>query len=87
VCGEVQDVVPLDEWVFESKVSFLHNADVYPVKVPKVFMGSPIKLGNVGVDPYVIMTENVTQKDGSTTDKVTGLSVEILNPLAPELFF
>ena len=41
-------------------------------------MGCPIKLGNVGFDPYVIMTENVTQKDGSTAYKVSGISVEII---------
>jgi len=78
VCGEVQDVVPVDEWVFESNVSFLRDTNFYPVKVPKDLMGFLIKLGTVAVDPYVIMTENVTQKNGSTAYKVTGISVEII---------
>jgi len=50
-----------------------------PPKVPKNFMGCPIKVGTRGIDPYVIMTENYTQNDGSTAHKLTGLSVEILN--------
>jgi len=78
VCGEVHDVILLDEWVFENNVTFLHNADLYPAKVPKDFMGCPIKVGTVGIDPYVIMTANFTNNDGSTAYNVTGLSVEIL---------
>jgi hypothetical protein len=41
-------------------------------------MGFSIKVGTVKIDPYVIMTENYTQNDGSTAHKLTGLSVDIL---------
>jgi len=41
-------------------------------------MGCPIKVGTIGISPFVIMTENYTQNDGSTVYKLTGLSVEIL---------
>jgi len=78
LCGEVQDVILLDEWVFENNVTFSYNADMYPPKFPKEFMGCPIKIGTIGLDPYVIVTENFTQNDGSTAYKMTGLSVEIL---------
>jgi len=77
VCGEVQDVIVLDEWVFENNGRFSHNADLYPPKVPMNFMGCPIKVGTVGFEPYVIMTENYTQNNSSTAYKMTGLSVEI----------
>jgi len=77
-CGEVQDVILLDEWVFENTGRFSENAQLYPTKVPKYFMGCPIKVGTIGVNPYVIMTENYTQNNGSTVYKLTGLSVEIL---------
>jgi len=77
-CGEVQDVILLDEWVFENNGRFLQNRHLYPPKVPKNFMGCPIKFGTFGINPAVIMTENYTQKDGSTAYKLTGLSVEIL---------
>jgi len=77
-CGEIQEVILLDKWVFENNGRFTGNAHLYPAKVPKNFMGCPIKSGILGIDPYVIMTENYTQTDGSTAYKLTGLSVEIL---------
>ena len=76
-CGEVQEVILLDEWVIEHNGRFSENAHLYPQKVPKNFMGCPVKVGTVGFDPYVIMTENYTQNDGSTAYRLTGLSVEI----------
>jgi hypothetical protein len=78
-CGKVQDVILLDEWVFENNGRFLENANLYPTKVPKNFMGCPTKVRSVGSDPYVIMTENYKQNDGSTVYKLTGLSVELHN--------
>ena len=72
-CGEFHDVILLGEWVFENNGRFLENAHLYPVKLPKDFMGCPIIFGNFGINPYVIMTENYTQNDGSTAYKLTGL--------------
>ena len=77
-CGEVQEVILLDEWVIEHNGRFSENAHLYPEKVPKNFMGCPIKFGTVGIDPYVIMTKNYTQNDSITTYRLTGLSGEIL---------
>jgi len=77
-CGEVQDVILLDEWVFENNGRFSENAHLYPSKVPKNFMGCPIKVGTLGIDPYVIMRENYTQNDGRISFKLTGLAVEVL---------
>jgi hypothetical protein len=77
-CGEVHEVIVLDEWVIQHNGRFSENANLYPEKVQKNFMGCPIKVGIVGMDPFVIMTENFTQKDGSTAYKVTGLSLDIL---------
>ena len=47
ICGELQDVILLDEWVFENNLTFSHNAGLYPAKDPKNFMDSPIKVGTV----------------------------------------
>jgi len=77
-CGEVQDVILLDEWVFENNGRFSKNSHLYPIKVPKNFMGCPIKVDTIGINPFVIMTENYTQNNDSTVYKLTGLSVEIL---------
>ena len=77
-CGEVHDVILLDECIFENNGRFLENANLYPAKVLNKLKGCPIKLGTVGIDPFVIMTQNYTQNNGSTEYKLTGLSVDIL---------
>jgi hypothetical protein len=74
----VLEVILLDELVTEHNDRFLENAYLYPAKVPQHFMGCPIKVGTVGIDPFVIMTENYTQNDGSTAYRLTGLSVDVL---------
>ena len=84
-CGEVQDVILLDEWVVENNVTFSHYSDLYPAKVPNDFMGCPIKVSTLGIDPYVIMIENITQNDGSTAYNVTDLSVEVLKFVCEKL--
>jgi len=78
-CGELHDVILLDKLVFENNGRFSENTHLYPTKVPKNFMGCPIKVGTLGIDPYVIGTENYTRNDGSNLYKMTGLSIEILN--------
>jgi len=77
-CGEVQDVVLMDEWLFENNGRISENAPLYPAKVPKNLMGCPIKVATIGFKPFVIMTSKYTQNDGSTAYEMTGLSVEIL---------
>jgi hypothetical protein len=32
-CGELQDVILLDEWVFENNGKFLENAHLYPKRI------------------------------------------------------
>jgi hypothetical protein len=78
-CAELQEVIFQDQWVSENKGTFSENTYLYPAKVPKSFTRCPIKVANIGVDPYVILTGNYTQNDGSTGYKVTGLSVEIVD--------
>jgi len=77
-CGEVQEVILIDQWVSENKGTFSENAYLYPAKVPKIFTHCPIEVATIGVDPYVILTENYMQNGGSTEYRVTGLSVDIL---------
>jgi len=77
-CGEVQEVILLDEWLFENNGRFSENAHLYPAKVPNNLMGCPIKVGTIGFSPFVVVTRKYTQVDGSTAYEMTGLSVEIL---------
>ena len=76
--GEIQDVILLDEWVFEDNSRFSVNAHLYPAKVPTDLMGLPIKVAVLGKDPGVIIAENCTQYDDSTAYKQTPMSVEIV---------
>jgi len=48
-------------------------------------MGCQIKFGTFGINPYVVMTENYTQNDGSTEYNLTGLSIEILKFICEEM--
>jgi len=84
-CGEIQEVILLDEWAIEHNGRFLENAHLYPAKVPKNFMGCPIKVGTVGIDPFVTMTENYAHSVGRIPYKLTGLSVELLKLVCEEM--
>jgi len=76
--GEVQDVILLDERVFENNGRFSENAHLYPEKVPNDFMGSPIKVAVMAPDPDEVITENSTQ-NGVSTDYISSyLRVEIV---------
>ena len=44
-CGELQEVILLDQWVFGNNGRFTENAHLYPANVSKLFMFCPIKLG------------------------------------------
>jgi len=77
-CGEVQEVILMDEWLFENNGRDSENAHLYPAKVPKNLMGCPIKVSTIGFKPFVIMTRNYTENDGSIAYEMTGLTVEIL---------
>ena len=43
LCGKVEDVILLDEWVFENNGRFSENAHLYPAKVPNNLMSCPLK--------------------------------------------
>ena len=76
--GEVQDVILLEQWVFENNGRFSDNVHLYPAKVPTDFMGFPIKVAVIGHDASVKITENYMQNDSSAASKTTHLSVEIV---------
>jgi cytochrome b561 len=76
-CGETQDVILIDEWLFEHDEKFSEYKNLYPTKVPNNFMGCSMNVGSAGISPSVIMTENNTHNNGCTLYKLTGLSVEI----------
>jgi len=76
--GEAQDVTLLDEWVFENNGRFSLNVHPYPAKVPKDFMGLPIKLGLISHNLDVNITENATENDYRIARKTKNPAVEIV---------
>ena len=42
-CGEVEDFILLDKWVFENNGRISENAHLYPAKVPNNLMSCPLK--------------------------------------------
>jgi len=76
--GEVQDVILLDEWVNENNGRFSVNAHLYPEKVPKNFMGIPIKVAVLAKDLGVKITENSTENDYRIARKAKHLAVEVV---------
>jgi len=75
--GEVQDVILLDEWVFENNGRFSLNVHLYPAKVKKNFMGSPITLGLL-THLDVKIGENSTENDYRIARKAKYLCVQIV---------
>lgn len=75
-CGKVKDVVLIDQWTTENDGSFFANVDLFPLKIPKNFMGCPITATTVGFPPFLIMTGNYTDKDGNTRYNMSGFAVE-----------
>jgi len=76
--GVVQDVILLDEWVFQNNGRFTLNVQMYPAKVPKDFMGLPIKLGLLTSVSYVNTTENSTENNYGIVRKGNCLGVDII---------
>jgi len=83
--GEVQDVILLDEWVFENNGRFSLNVHLYPAKVPKDFMGLPIILGLLTSDLGVKITENSTENDYRIARKAKYLAVEIVQMVCEKM--
>ncbi|XP_021941935.1 uncharacterized protein LOC110840925 [Zootermopsis nevadensis] len=84
-CGEVGDAVLQVEWVCEHNGRFSGDVNLYPERVPKDLMGCPIRVASVGIEPYLILTDNYTRNDGSVEYKLTGLSVEILRVVCKKM--
>jgi hypothetical protein len=78
-CGQLEGVTLLDEWMFEHNGRFSKEMHLFPIKVPDDLMGCPIRVASWGIDPYVILIDNYTQKDGTTMYRLRGLSVELLS--------
>jgi hypothetical protein len=75
-CGKVTDVIIVDKWLLQRNGRFDGDADLFPPKIPDDFMGCPIRVSTIGLKPFVIITDNYTQEDGSIAYNIRGLLVE-----------
>ncbi|PNF20713.1 hypothetical protein B7P43_G17654 [Cryptotermes secundus] len=76
-CGKVTDVIVIDEWLLQKNGRFDRDADLFPPKIPDDFMGCPVRVSTIGFEPFVVLTQNHAQEDGSILYNVGGLLVDI----------
>ena len=74
-CGDVTDVTLLDQWRLR-KGMFIHNANLFPLKIPHNFHGYQIIAATLGTPPYIILTGNSTDSDGNVVYNLGGEDVK-----------
>jgi len=73
-CGDVTDVNLLDQWRLHTG-TFIHNAKLFPLKIPDNFHGCKIRDSTLGLPPYNILMGNSTDSDGNVVYNLGGLAV------------
>jgi hypothetical protein len=84
-CGEVKDVVLIDQCVHEADGSLLHNRNLYQTKSPQNFLGCPINVSSVGVEPYVFAADGIEPSSGESIPRPTGLAIEPIILIAEKI--
>jgi hypothetical protein len=76
-CGNVTKVTLLDQWRLRNG-TFIHNANLFPLKTTDNFNGCQIRVASFGIPPYLFITGNSTDSDGNVVYKLGGLAVQNL---------
>jgi hypothetical protein len=76
-CGDVTDVTLLDRWRLRNG-TFIHNANLFPLKTTDNFNGCQIIVATYGIPPYIILMGNSTDSDGNVVYKLGGLAIQNL---------
>jgi hypothetical protein len=76
-CGNVTDFTLLDQWRL-SNGTFIHNANLFPLKITENFHGCQIRVASGGIPPIIILTGNSTDSDGNVVYNLGGLAVQNL---------
>ena len=76
-CGAVTEVTLLDQWRLRNG-TFIHNANLFPLKTTDNIRGCQIRAATLGIPPYIILTGNSTDSDGNDVYKLGGLAVQNL---------
>jgi hypothetical protein len=84
-CGEVNDIVLMDQCLDEADGSLLYGINLYETKTPQNFLGCPLKVASIATEPYVIVTEKSEKNNGSSVLRLSGISVEPLIFIAEKI--
>jgi len=76
-CGNVTHVTLLDQWRMHDG-TFINNAKLFPMKTTENFHGCPIRVGSFGMPPYIILTGNSIDNDGTVVYNLDGLAPQSL---------
>ncbi|KAJ4431199.1 hypothetical protein ANN_19796 [Periplaneta americana] len=77
-CGEVKEAILLDQCQSYRYPPLSQEVDLFPTKNPEDYSGCPLKIGSIGIQPFVYLKENSTQIYGDASLKVEGMSVQQL---------
>jgi hypothetical protein len=82
-CARVKHAVLQDRWVQDSSNTghFVHNASVFPEKIPRDIHGCPLTVSTFQLAPW-IMTKKTTKIDPNNIMYDKGLEFQILTELA-----
>ena len=77
-CEKVKEITLVDKWVLGSQGTFFKKTNLFPSKIPNNFQKCVIKVGPLGLKPYVILIGKETGENGNTVYDVRGSMVEYL---------
>lgn len=78
VCGEVKQLVLLDQWLPEGEGRFGSNAELFPSEVPRNLHGCPLTIAPMERTPFVKLTNSYTDSSGNVTYLYEGLEIEYI---------
>lgn len=82
-CPDIKEAVLWDQWVLNNASigRFLHNASLFPQKIPRDLHGCPLTISTFELPPMV-MRKNTIKPDTESITYDKGLEVQILSEFA-----
>ena len=77
-CGQVKQLVLLDQWLPEGDGHFRSNVDLFPSEVPRNLHGCPLTVAAIERIPFVKLTNSYTDSSGDVTYVYEGLEMEYI---------
>jgi hypothetical protein len=77
-CEKIKEVSLMDQWIFGDTGKFYNKHNLFPHKLQKDFQNCVIRVATIGINPFVILTDNHTKTDGNIVYDVRGFSVEYI---------